>query len=492
MKKFRERPPVSRVLVVDDSAAVRGVLARTLRQSGYDVDEASSAETAVEQVADAPPDLVVTDLVMSGLSGVQLCRLLKSDLNTAHVPIVLLTASGDKRSRFWARSAGAVAYVNKDRLEDLVALLPSVLENGTEPPSSRALPRYRDKRSAYERMSAILDTALFDSVVAGEVRALASTGSIEQVFEGLVAVLNDVMTYRWMAVLPARPHSPVFFHCHPSERDAMVPKLPKALDVAPDREIVTVLDERAVPGEGDRPESAAVVFANEQVGRVVIGPTSRGLSNEDRRLLALVATELGGPMQMASLYEEARTLATTDMLTGLLNRRAFLDYMERERTRAERHSLPISLLLLDIDHFKHVNDKYGHNAGDVVLRGAAQTLALVARKSDVVARWGGEEFVVALPQTGAPGARVAAERVRHAIEGSSHSLPTGEVICVTASVGVASFAAPWNVESLVSVADAAMYVAKGRGRNRVEVGPAAEQPRFRPGRPKSEGQGTSG
>ncbi|MGA2447974.1 MAG: diguanylate cyclase [Polyangiaceae bacterium] len=483
---------MSRVLVVDDSAAVRGVLARTLRQCGYEVDEASSAETAVEHVAQAPPDLVVTDLVMSGLSGVQLCRLLKSDVTTAHVPIVLLTASGDKRSRFWARSAGAVAYVNKDRLDDLVALLPTIAENGGEPPSSRAVPRFRDKRSVYERMSTILDTALFDSVVAGEVRALASTGSIEQVFDGLVAVLNDVMTYRWMAVLPTRASSPAFFHCHPSERDALVSTLPRTLDIAADREILYVLDERAVPGDGDGPEMAPVLFANEPVARVVAAPTARGLSNEDRRLLALVASELGGPIQMASLYEEARTLATTDMLTSLLNRRAFLDYMERERVRSDRHSLPMSLLLLDIDHFKHINDKYGHNAGDIVLRGTARTLATVARKSDVVARWGGEEFVVALPQTGAPGARVAAERVRHAIEETSHSLPTGEVIAVTASVGVASSGAPWTVDPLVSIADAAMYVAKGRGRNRVEVGPTAEHLRQRPGRPESEGEARSG
>lgn len=486
---------MSRVLVVDDSAAVRGVIVRTLRQSGYDVDEASSAESAIERVAESPPDLVVTDLVMSGLSGVQLCRLLKSDLTTAHVPIVLLTASGDKRSRFWARSAGAVAYVNKDRLDDLVALLPSIAENGVDPPSSRAAPRYRDKRSVYERMSAILDTALFDSVVAGEVRALASTGSIEQVFDGLVAVLNDVMTYRWMAVLPARPNSPAFFHGHPTERDQIVPTLPALLSIPSDREVLCVLDERAIAGEGDRPESAAIMFANDQVGRVVVAPTSRGLSNEDRRLLSLVATELGGPVQMASLYEEARTLATTDMLTSLLNRRAFLDYMERERVRSDRHSLPMSVLLLDIDHFKHVNDKYGHNAGDIVLRGTAHTLAAVARKSDVVARWGGEEFVIALPQTGAPGARVAAERVRHAIEGTSHPLPSGEVLNVTASVGVASFSAPWNVDALVSIADAAMYVAKGRGRNRVEVGPtaaaAADHSRPRPGKPESDGQGPS-
>jgi two-component system cell cycle response regulator len=477
------------VLVVDDSAAVRSLLGRTLRKAGYEVDEAANAENAVEQVNETLPDIVVTDLVMNGLSGVQLCRLLKSDPNTARVPIVLLTASSDKRSRFWARSAGAVAYVNKDQVDDLVALLPTILTNASEPISSPAAPRFRDKRSVYERMSAILDMALFDSVVAGEVRALGSTGSIERVFEGLVAVLNDVMAYRWMAIVPMRPSSPAFFHGHPGERGELVPNLPAILDLEPGREVQTVIDDRAVPGDGDRADSASILFGDAVVGRLIVAPTTRGLSNEDRRLLSLVATELGGPMQMASLYEEARTLATTDTLTGLLNRRAFLDYMEREKNRADRHTFPMSLLLLDIDHFKFINDKYGHAGGDSVLRRTARTMDTVARKSDVVARWGGEEFVVALPQTGAPGARVAAERLRRAIESTQQALPAGELVRVTASIGVASSNAPWTVDSLVGAADAAMYVAKGRGRNRVEAAPAADPPRVRREQSESDGRG---
>jgi diguanylate cyclase (GGDEF)-like protein len=164
------------------------------------------------------------------------------------------------------------------------------------------------------------------------------------------------------------------------------------------------------------------------------------------------------------------------MLTGLLNRRAFLDAIDRERARSDRHAFPLSVLLLDVDHFKRVNDGRGHAAGDAVLRGVARVLEAVARRSDFVARWGGEEFVVALPQTGEAGARVAAERVRRAVAAETHSVPEGEPVRVTVSIGVASLDAPWSVDRLLNAADVAMYAAKSHGRNRVEVAPELDEP----------------
>ncbi|MGA7120679.1 MAG: response regulator, partial [Polyangiaceae bacterium] len=167
-----------RVLVVDDSSSIRTLLGQRLRAQGHDVEEAVDAETAFERAVASPPDVVVTDLVMTGLSGVQLCRLLRNDPATAHVPVVLLTASGDKRSRFWARSAGAAAYVGKDRVEDLIALLPSFAPMALPARASPVASAHASRRNLYDRMSSILDGALFESVLAGEVRALASAGEL--------------------------------------------------------------------------------------------------------------------------------------------------------------------------------------------------------------------------------------------------------------------------------------------------------------------------
>jgi two-component system cell cycle response regulator len=460
---------VPRVLVVDDSSSIRTLLGQRLRAQGHEVEEAVDAETAFEAAAASPPDIVVTDLVMTGLSGVQLCRLLRNDPSTAHVPVVLLTASGDKRSRFWARSAGAAAYVGKDRVDDLLALLPSLASAPRAQPSAGASV-HRSRRTVQERISSILDGALFESVLAGEVRALASAGELTRLFEGLATLLSDVLSYRWLAMATGRTYAPLLVHGHATDQARTEESARAALESPEDRPIHFIGDERVSMGDGSATQTFPLVFGSGQVGRLAIAPTARGLSRDDQRLLSLVAAELGGPLQMAALYEDARRLATTDMLTGLLNRRAFLDAIERERARSDRHAFPLSLLLLDIDHFKRVNDGRGHAAGDAVLRGVARILVYVARKSDFVARWGGEEFVVALPQTSEAGARVAAERVRRAVAADSHPMPDrGAPLTVTVSIGAASAEAPWSVDQLISAADAAMYAAKARGRNRVEV-----------------------
>ncbi|MGO9834355.1 MAG: diguanylate cyclase [Polyangiaceae bacterium] len=458
---------MARVLVIDDSPSVRALLTERLCAEGYEVEEAATGESGAERAIAAPPDVVVTDLVMAGLSGVQLCRLLRNEPATAHVPVVLLTASGDKRSRFWARSAGAAAYVGKDRLDDLVLLLPTLVPDE----ATRAAPtseRGSSRRTLYERMSSILDAQLFDSVVAGEIRALASAGDLPRLFEGLVSLLNDVLSYRWLALLPARPYAPLLVHGNPAEREAVEAMARGSMDVGPTPAALFTEDERAVAGEGGPSEALGITFAGKHIGRIALGPSWRGISREERRVLSLVAGEIGGPLQMTALFEDAQRLATVDSLTGLSNRRAFLDSMEREHSRSTRHLYPLSVLLLDVDHFKRVNDTRGHAAGDAVLQGVAQVLARVARRSDIVARWGGEEFVVALAQTGEAGARIAAERVRRAVAEASFPVPGGEPLRVTVSIGAASALAPWTTEGVIAAADEAMYAAKARGRNRVE------------------------
>lgn len=173
---------------------------------------------------------------------------------------------------------------------------------------------------------------------------------------------------------------------------------------------------------------------------------------------------------MASLVAEARRLASTDTLTGLLNRRAFIERIDKARAASSSWMFPMSMLLLDVDHFKKVNDTLGHDAGDAVLQGVARVLSGMARRSDFVARWGGEEFVVALAQTAEAGARIAAERVRRAIADAKYILPNGAEHRATASVGLASAEGPeWQLDELLGRADKAMYSAKHRGRNRVET-----------------------
>ena len=166
---------------------------------------------------------------------------------------------------------------------------------------------------------------------------------------------------------------------------------------------------------------------------------------------------------------EMERLATTDSLTGILNRRRFLSLGEQERERARRYGRPTSLLLLDIDHFKVVNDTHGHAAGDAALRALAEACVAVLRTSDIFGRLGGEEFVAVLPETPPPTAAEAAERLRQTIE-DLVVRSEGNTIRLTVSIGVASVRPEdESIEQALRRADTALYEAKDLGRNRVVV-----------------------
>ena len=168
---------------------------------------------------------------------------------------------------------------------------------------------------------------------------------------------------------------------------------------------------------------------------------------------------------------ELVTLAQIDMLTGLPNRRHFLENAERELSRTLRYGGGLSVLMMDIDHFKKVNDTYGHHAGDLVLQAVGRLFSEALRDADFVGRMGGEEFAVILPQTGAPAALEVAERLRHRIEMAKIPRPEGKPLQVTLSLGLTTLdgADSINIDTLISQADSALYEAKRNGRNRVCV-----------------------
>jgi diguanylate cyclase (GGDEF)-like protein len=174
-----------------------------------------------------------------------------------------------------------------------------------------------------------------------------------------------------------------------------------------------------------------------------------------------------------SMAATLRRLAETDALTGLPNRREATARLEREIQRSARYGSPLSLMLFDLDAFKSVNDHFGHQAGDRTLRHVAQVALATLRTTDVCGRWGGEEFLVALPGVDARGGCDAAERLRRALESpADESAPR-----ITASFGVTGYVAGDTVESLLRRSDAALYEAKRRGRNRVEaMAPPASRP----------------
>ncbi len=210
--------------------------------------------------------------------------------------------------------------------------------------------------------------------------------------------------------------------------------------------------------------SVPLVVQGELVGVLNVShPKPRAFTEDHLRLLTLIAGQAAATLQRILLYEEMRRLATTDDLTTVYNRRHFLERLQNEIDRARRYGLVFSVMFLDIDNFKDLNDSYGHQVGDRVLAELGSILKHWARSSDIVARYGGEEFVVLLPMTEKPKALIAAERLRSKIQ--HHTFYRRKKL--TVSVGVASFPEDGEeVDLLLGHVDEALYMAKKTGRNR--------------------------
>jgi diguanylate cyclase (GGDEF)-like protein len=206
------------------------------------------------------------------------------------------------------------------------------------------------------------------------------------------------------------------------------------------------------------------------IGIVSVARGDRAFTSGERELFAYLTNQASVSVENVDLHETVQRQAVTDELTGLFNHRRFQEVMTGEVERARRYNHELGLIMLDIDNFKQVNDRYGHLQGDMVLREVAHVLRQSSREIDEPARYGGEEMAVALPQTDLEGAYQFAERVRRRIEALELQLPDGQgVLRVTASFGATSLAVSGgDKDALVAAADAALYQAKRAGKNRTE------------------------
>ena len=213
-----------------------------------------------------------------------------------------------------------------------------------------------------------------------------------------------------------------------------------------------------------------LLWQDRGIGAVVLGSSRENfLSNDAFEMMRVISDHATIAIANAQMYERMERMATTDGLTNLINHRYFQELFDAMIARSERYGRPMSLILTDIDHFKSINDTYGHPVGDMVLKKVAKLLSGAARRTDVVARYGGEEFAVLMEETGTEGALQTAERIRKAIEAETMRSENGTFKC-TISLGIATFPNDANVKArLAECADQALYQAKRSGRNRAVV-----------------------
>ena len=237
----------------------------------------------------------------------------------------------------------------------------------------------------------------------------------------------------------------------------------------PDVESDSRLRRIGIKSEGIQSFAAVPIMAKEQILGVMAvgGHSARQFPPSATYLLSTIASQIGMAIDNARLYERALQLAFTDSLTGLYNRRYLLDQLDRELARANRNQSSLSLVMMDVDGLKAINDRFGHNEGDVVLKELGSILKINTRASDIAARWGGDEFVLLTSDTDSKGAHRIGERIRSQVE-RCRPIISGKETPISISVGIASY--PENasgVTELLKRADEAMYNAKGLGKNQV-------------------------
>ncbi len=453
----------ARVLIVDDIPANVRLLQAKLEADYYEVLTASDGHAAIRLAVDAQPDIILLDVMMPGIDGYEVCRQLKDHADTRHIPIILLTALDGRDDRLSGLEAGADDFMTKP-VDDvmLVARLQALVRLKQMVDDIRL-------REATSRRAGLAPDDLYQ-------RQISATGNV------LILDDNERQAERLMLQL-GRDH-----------RCAYVTDPAEGLRIAAGRVDLVVLNLTAKTFDPLR--WVAQLRSNEATRQRPI----LAIVNSDDRKLLLKALELGvndvtpKPLDMQELLARARTqirrkrysdflrtsldrsleLAVTDALTGLNNRR-FLDHqLNLAMARHFKGGPALSVLLLDIDFFKKVNDTYGHDAGDEVLKEFARRLGLNVRAIDMPCRLGGEEFVVLMPETEADDAAHIAERVRSQVAGSPFVLADGRKLDVTVSVGVAtSRGVGDSPEALLKRADEGVYEAKSSGRNRVVVRAAA-------------------
>ncbi len=448
----------ARVLVVDDILANVRLLEAKLAAEYFDVVPAMNGADALDAVQRMKPDIVLLDVMMPGIDGFEVCRRIKGNLATQHIPVVMVTALDQPEDRVRGLEAGADDFLTKPvndialfcRVKGLVRLKMLTDElrarTGSDPlrlvdselaaiESQPGRVLVIDNRPVMaERIRSSLAPRHAVSVAADAAQAMAAFAENGQIFELVIVNLDmdgvDALRIcSQFKTAEATRQTPLLIIVDAEDHQRLL----RALDMGVNDYLIRPIDKQ--------------------------------------ELQARVATQIRRFRYTERLRSSVRAsieMAVTDALTGLYNRRYLESQLPQLVEEATNGGRLLSVLTLDVDFFKSVNDTYGHDAGDRVLQEMAGRIRGSVRGSDLACRTGGEEFVVVLPGTDLPTAERVADRIRKTVAAKSFLAAPGCHLPVTASVGVSSLAAGSDSsEDLLKRADQALYKAKREGRNRV-------------------------
>ncbi|WP_456386877.1 diguanylate cyclase [Profundibacter sp.] len=450
-----------RILIVDDVATNRIVLKVKLMAACYEVLQASGGADAIASARIDQPDLILLDQMMPDMDGIAVCKKLKEDPETARIPVIIITADNDNTSKINALRAGADECMSKPL--DELCLLARV----------RSLLRARDMSE---------ELRLRDST-ARELGFAETPASFTPSATIAMIAATPVTAMAWKTALGNTLHDKV-----------VVIKKEQALSLTKTQnipDVFVIACNLAKPDEGlrlmselrSRPETrySAVVMVipkdanNKSATALDLGASDLMIEGFEPQEMALrIKTQIRRKIQADRLRETVRDglrMAVIDPLTGLYNRRYAMPHLARIADHAKTSGRTYAVMVLDIDRFKAINDTHGHTIGDIVLQEVATRIKDNLRSVDMVARIGGEEFLVVMPDTHLDEARMAAERLCHVIDDRPVILAGDKGnIAVSLSIGVAMGGLHVDVRDvgqLLESADKALYCAKSDGRNQV-------------------------
>ena len=476
----------TQVLIADDSPVVLHMLEAMFRGTGFDVVTARNGIEAVEMAFAHDVSLIILDVMMPRLSGYQACRLLKSEVQTKSIPVIILTSKDQASDRSWGLETGADYYLTKDeapqKLQELVAAALAEWKNR----APRRMVKRHTSIDILSRVNDLLDRQLFEATLLSEIgkvaRLLVRFDETVLAVMGLIARVVD-FTVGSVAFVDGDEFDAILVLHHPfgsAALDGFRQRLSEAAQHhragAPLGELRTRLlaldaaEKESVAEDGLQDFTAFPIVTGERlVGLLALaGRAVARMAPETEALMVQVTNQTHIVIENSRLVERLRNLSIHDGLTELYNHRHIMETLAGEFQRAGRYETAVSVLMIDIDRFKLVNDTYGHQAGDTVLREVARLLVGGLRGVDAVGRYGGEEFMVVLPETGHDEARLTAERLRRRVDEHAFAV-AGHDLDLTVSMGVATYPGLdiASVSDLIRLSDRALYRAKAHGRNQV-------------------------
>jgi two-component system, cell cycle response regulator len=450
----------ARVLVVDDILANVKLLQARLEAEYYEVLTANSGLQALDIIAQTPVDIVLLDVMMPGMDGFEVCRRIKANPDTHHIPVVMVTALDQQSDRVTGLEAGADDFLTKP-VNDLAML--------TRVRSLIRLKMMQDELR--QRAMSSRNHGLRDAI-----SALMN----EQGLQGNILLVDDRMSSVDRIVTSLRGQQKVTVQKNPSF--ALEQCKNELFDLVIISMALIDFDALRLCSQIRSDESLRqlplLLISEPELEAKLLRGLDMGVNDyvhrpiDKNELVARVRTQIRRKRSSDKLREkvtESIEMAVTDGLTGLNNRR----YMETHAPvliqQANIRQRPLSVLMLDIDHFKSVNDTYGHDAGDDVLREFASRIKKSVRNVDLACRLGGEEFVVIMPEADSDIAFVTAERLRERVASEPFFIAGGtKSIMITVSIGAASRLHDYDTsELMIKRADDAVYAAKRNGRNQV-------------------------